>query len=150
MPHIQWLSGESIIQSQCTCQCWFHPSLLQSQRPELQSQRDSDFFHPLSVFSKGLIEISAVDRGIISLYGVRSGLFVAMNSRGRLYGAVGFFVRSSGLTLTHSLTLYLTMPRARVRAHNTHTHTRQCKMSSRSCFCIGGFKYCCVINISWR
>uniref|UniRef100_A0A3P8V9H2 Fibroblast growth factor n=1 Tax=Cynoglossus semilaevis TaxID=244447 RepID=A0A3P8V9H2_CYNSE len=37
-----------------------------------------------------LIEISAVDRGIISLYGVRSGLFVAMNSRGRLYGAKYF------------------------------------------------------------
>lgn len=37
----------------------------------------------------GLIEISTVDRGVISMYGVRSGLFVAMNSRGRLYGTVG-------------------------------------------------------------
>ncbi|KAM4570378.1 fibroblast growth factor 6-like isoform 2-T2 [Odontesthes bonariensis] len=34
----------------------------------------------------GLIEISTVDRGVISLFGVRSELFVAMNSRGRLYG----------------------------------------------------------------
>ncbi|XP_032445658.1 fibroblast growth factor 6b [Xiphophorus hellerii] len=33
-----------------------------------------------------LIEISTVDRGVISLFGVRSQLFVAMNSRGRLYG----------------------------------------------------------------
>ncbi|KAM9845910.1 fibroblast growth factor 6-like [Aulostomus maculatus] len=33
-----------------------------------------------------LIEISTVDRGVISLFGVRSELFVAMNSRGRLYG----------------------------------------------------------------
>nr|XP_046235069.1 fibroblast growth factor 6-like isoform X3 [Scatophagus argus] len=35
---------------------------------------------------RGLIEISAVERGVISLFGVRSELFVAMNSRGRLYG----------------------------------------------------------------
>ncbi|KAI4802885.1 hypothetical protein KUCAC02_006454 [Chaenocephalus aceratus] len=33
-----------------------------------------------------LIEISTVDRGVISMFGVRSELFVAMNSRGRLYG----------------------------------------------------------------
>ncbi|KAF7229291.1 fibroblast growth factor 6b [Nothobranchius furzeri] len=33
-----------------------------------------------------LIEISTVDRGVISLFGVRSEMFVAMNSRGRLYG----------------------------------------------------------------
>uniref|UniRef100_A0A3Q2NSA0 Fibroblast growth factor n=1 Tax=Fundulus heteroclitus TaxID=8078 RepID=A0A3Q2NSA0_FUNHE len=37
-----------------------------------------------------LIEISTVDRGVISLFGVRSQLFVAMNSRGRLYGTVLF------------------------------------------------------------
>lgn len=37
----------------------------------------------------GLIEISTVERGVVSLYGVRSELFVAMNSRGRLYGTVG-------------------------------------------------------------
>ncbi|XP_058500964.1 fibroblast growth factor 6-like isoform X1 [Solea solea] len=35
-----------------------------------------------------LIEISTVERGVVSLYGVRSELFVAMNSRGRLYGTV--------------------------------------------------------------
>ncbi|KAM6895378.1 fibroblast growth factor 6-like [Xenentodon cancila] len=33
-----------------------------------------------------LIEVSTVDTGVISLFGVRSELFVAMNSRGRLYG----------------------------------------------------------------
>ncbi|XP_066505686.1 fibroblast growth factor 6a [Hoplias malabaricus] len=33
-----------------------------------------------------LIEISAVDRGVVSLYGVKSQRFVAMNRRGRLYG----------------------------------------------------------------
>lgn len=37
----------------------------------------------------GLIEISTVERGVVSLYGVKSELFVAMNSRGRLYGTVG-------------------------------------------------------------
>lgn len=36
----------------------------------------------------GLIEISTVERGVVSLYGVTSELFVAMNSRGRLYGTV--------------------------------------------------------------
>lgn len=29
-----------------------------------------------------------MDRGVISLFGVQSGMFVAMNSRGRLYGTV--------------------------------------------------------------
>ncbi|KAJ8007064.1 hypothetical protein DPEC_G00113690 [Dallia pectoralis] len=38
----------------------------------------------------GLIEISTVERGVICLYGVRSELFVAMNSRGRLYGTKAF------------------------------------------------------------
>ncbi|XP_030642375.1 fibroblast growth factor 6a [Chanos chanos] len=33
-----------------------------------------------------LIEISTVERGVVSLYGVKSKLFVAMSSRGRLYG----------------------------------------------------------------
>ncbi|XP_067235860.1 fibroblast growth factor 4B-like isoform X4 [Chanodichthys erythropterus] len=33
-----------------------------------------------------LIEISAVERGVVSLYGVKSEMFVAMSSRGRLYG----------------------------------------------------------------
>lgn len=52
-----------------------------------------------------------MDRGVISLFGVRSELFVAMNGRGRLYGTV--------------------------RTH-THTHTARCKMSSCGC-CIRGF-----------
>lgn len=51
----------------------------------------------------GLLEISAVDRGVISLYGVRSELFVAMNSRGRLYGTVRFFYPSPGAR-THART----------------------------------------------
>ncbi|XP_066525762.1 fibroblast growth factor 6b [Hoplias malabaricus] len=37
-----------------------------------------------------LIEISTVERGVVSLYGVKSELFVAMNSRGRLYGTRTF------------------------------------------------------------
>ncbi|XP_062245034.1 fibroblast growth factor 6-like [Platichthys flesus] len=37
-----------------------------------------------------LIEISTVERGVVSLCGVRSELFVAMNSRGRLYGTTVF------------------------------------------------------------
>ncbi|KAA0720743.1 Fibroblast growth factor 6 [Triplophysa tibetana] len=37
-----------------------------------------------------LIEISSVTRGVVSLYGLKSELFVAMNSRGRLYGTVVF------------------------------------------------------------
>ncbi|XP_035011926.1 fibroblast growth factor 6 isoform X1 [Hippoglossus stenolepis] len=40
-----------------------------------------------------LIEISTVERGVVSLYGVRSELFVAMNSRGRLYGTVDILPR---------------------------------------------------------
>ncbi|KAI2665559.1 Fibroblast growth factor 6 [Labeo rohita] len=36
-----------------------------------------------------LIEISTVARGVVSLFGVKSELFVAMNNRGRLYGTVG-------------------------------------------------------------
>ncbi|KAG7455972.1 hypothetical protein MATL_G00246780 [Megalops atlanticus] len=37
-----------------------------------------------------LIEISTVERGVVSLYGVESELFVAMSSRGRLYGTAVF------------------------------------------------------------
>ncbi|CAM4531853.1 unnamed protein product [Leuciscus chuanchicus] len=34
-----------------------------------------------------LLEISPVERGVVTLFGVRSGLFVAMNSKGKLYGS---------------------------------------------------------------
>uniref|UniRef100_A0A3P8P0B3 Fibroblast growth factor n=1 Tax=Astatotilapia calliptera TaxID=8154 RepID=A0A3P8P0B3_ASTCA len=34
-----------------------------------------------------LLEISPVERGVVTLYGVRSGLFVAMNDKGKLYGS---------------------------------------------------------------
>ncbi|RVE56642.1 hypothetical protein OJAV_G00223290 [Oryzias javanicus] len=36
------------------------------------------------------IEVSTVDRGVISLFGLKSQLFVAMNGRGRLYGTKVF------------------------------------------------------------
>ncbi|XP_037531052.1 fibroblast growth factor 4-like [Nematolebias whitei] len=34
-----------------------------------------------------LIEISPVERGVVTLFGVRSGLFVAMSEKGKLYGS---------------------------------------------------------------
>ncbi|XP_062862970.1 fibroblast growth factor 6b [Trichomycterus rosablanca] len=37
-----------------------------------------------------LIEISTVERGVVSLYGVKSELFVAMSNRGKLYGTPTF------------------------------------------------------------
>ncbi|XP_048371244.1 fibroblast growth factor 6 [Sphaerodactylus townsendi] len=37
-----------------------------------------------------ILEISTVERGVVSLFGVRSTLFVAMNQRGRLYGTATF------------------------------------------------------------
>ncbi|NXN95647.1 FGF4 factor, partial [Rhinopomastus cyanomelas] len=43
-----------------------------------------------SVSSTGLLEISPVERGVVSIFGVRSGLFVAMNSKGKLYGSTHF------------------------------------------------------------
>uniref|UniRef100_A0A8C8BI01 Fibroblast growth factor n=1 Tax=Otus sunia TaxID=257818 RepID=A0A8C8BI01_9STRI len=42
------------------------------------------------VSSPGLLEISPVERGVVSIFGVRSGLFVAMNSKGKLYGSTHF------------------------------------------------------------
>ncbi|XP_015266671.1 PREDICTED: fibroblast growth factor 6 [Gekko japonicus] len=37
-----------------------------------------------------LLEISTVQRGVVSLFGVRSALFIAMNQKGRLYGTATF------------------------------------------------------------
>nr|XP_056718811.1 fibroblast growth factor 6 [Euleptes europaea] len=37
-----------------------------------------------------LLEISTVERGVVSLFGVRSTLFIAMNQKGRLYGTATF------------------------------------------------------------
>ncbi|KAM9850138.1 fibroblast growth factor 4-like [Aulostomus maculatus] len=34
-----------------------------------------------------LLEISPVERGVVTLFGVRSGLFVAMSDKGKLYGS---------------------------------------------------------------
>ena len=36
----------------------------------------------------GLLELSPVERGVVSIFGVASRFFVAMSSRGRLYGSV--------------------------------------------------------------
>ncbi|MBN3287366.1 FGF6 factor, partial [Polyodon spathula] len=47
-----------------------------------------DLHYNESLYS--LIEISTVERGVVSLYGVKSELFVAMNTKGRLYGTVVF------------------------------------------------------------
>ncbi|NXG65983.1 FGF4 factor, partial [Hemiprocne comata] len=44
----------------------------------------------LSQHLEGLLEISPVERGVVSIFGVRSGLFVAMNSKGKLYGSTHF------------------------------------------------------------
>lgn len=35
-----------------------------------------------------LLEISPVERGVVTLFGLRSGLFVAMSITGKLYGSV--------------------------------------------------------------
>ncbi|XP_007902361.1 fibroblast growth factor 4A [Callorhinchus milii] len=37
-----------------------------------------------------LLQISTASRGVVTLYGLKSGLFVAMNNKGRLYGTVNF------------------------------------------------------------
>ncbi|XP_040894819.1 fibroblast growth factor 4 [Toxotes jaculatrix] len=37
-----------------------------------------------------LLQISPVERGVVTLLGVRSGLFVAMNRRGKLYGSLHY------------------------------------------------------------
>ncbi|XP_035525624.1 fibroblast growth factor 4-like [Morone saxatilis] len=34
-----------------------------------------------------LLEISPVERGVVTLFGVRSGLFIAMSDKGKLYGS---------------------------------------------------------------
>ncbi|NWS71780.1 FGF4 factor, partial [Crotophaga sulcirostris] len=52
---------------------------------------DTGFCPPdACVSSVGLLEISPVERGVVSIYGVRSGLFVAMNGKGKLYGSTHF------------------------------------------------------------
>uniref|UniRef100_A0A8C5H629 Fibroblast growth factor n=1 Tax=Gouania willdenowi TaxID=441366 RepID=A0A8C5H629_GOUWI len=35
-----------------------------------------------------LLEMSPVERGVVTLFGLRSGLFIAMSDRGKLYGSV--------------------------------------------------------------
>lgn len=36
----------------------------------------------------GLLELSPVERGVVSIFGVASRFFVAMSSKGKLYGSV--------------------------------------------------------------
>lgn len=57
---------------------------------------------PNTLFDLGLIEISTVERGVISLFGVKSEMFVAMNSRGRLYGTVRVCATPQPHTHTHA------------------------------------------------
>jgi hypothetical protein len=52
-----------------------------------------------SVSSSGLLEISTVERGVVSLFGVKSALFIAMNSKGRLYTTVSSAVRGCSWVL---------------------------------------------------
>lgn len=42
----------------------------------------------MSRLTPGLLEISPVDRGVVTLLGLISRLFIAMNNRGKLYGSV--------------------------------------------------------------
>uniref|UniRef100_A0A4W5MHD7 Fibroblast growth factor n=1 Tax=Hucho hucho TaxID=62062 RepID=A0A4W5MHD7_9TELE len=37
-----------------------------------------------------LLEISPVERGVVTIFGIQRGLFVAMNSKGKLYGSVHY------------------------------------------------------------
>lgn len=69
-----------------------------------------------SVSLSGLLEISTVERGVVSLFGVKSTLFIAMNSKGRLYTTVSSLGGGSSrlqevLTLT-PLTIAHTAQRA--------------------------------------
>lgn len=118
-----------------------HPSLLHRPVTRLypQSQCDLCLCFPNSMFRSGLIEISTVDRGVISLFGVRSGLFVAMNSRGRLYGTVRLCATSEAPPPPFFLSL---------SPCHTHIHTYpvQCKTSSYSC-CIHDFMSAVVLLI---
>lgn len=52
-------------------------------------------FYVLSISLSGLLEISTVERGVVSLFGVKSTLFIAMNSKGRLYTTVSSSERGS-------------------------------------------------------
>ncbi|XP_072336117.1 fibroblast growth factor 6-like isoform X2 [Scyliorhinus torazame] len=46
--------------------------------------------HTLRTSTVGLLMISTVELGVVSLYGVKSHAFIAMNSKGRLYTTVAF------------------------------------------------------------
>ena len=56
--------------------------------------------------SPGLLEMSPVERGVVTLFGVRSGLFIAMNNSGHLYSSVRIFYRQCDVTLCVLVVLY--------------------------------------------
>ncbi|XP_036813657.1 fibroblast growth factor 6 isoform X2 [Oncorhynchus mykiss] len=57
-----------------------------------------------------LLEISTVERGVVSLYGVKSELFVAMNGRGRLYGTSSMMSASSERACFQTTTTPMSLP----------------------------------------
>ncbi|XP_012589773.1 PREDICTED: fibroblast growth factor 4 [Condylura cristata] len=46
--------------------------------------------HLQRAWEAGLLELSPVERGVVSIYGVASRFFVAMSSKGKLYGSPFF------------------------------------------------------------
>lgn len=68
----------------------------------------------------GLLELSPVQRGVVSIFGVASRFFVAMNSRGKLFGVVS----TRGGLAGHLLE---TLCRAsRIVKPTPHPHARTC------------------------
>lgn len=78
--------------------------------------------HVLVLLCEGLLQISPVERGVVTLLGVRSGLFVAMSRRGKLYGSVS---SERGLSLCLSVCLSLSFfPLSLLHSDTcTQTHT---------------------------
>lgn len=87
-------------------------------------------------FPEGLLQISPVERGVVTLLGVRSGLFVAMNRRGKLYGSVS--------VPTHSLSDCPSLSHARHTLVHTHRWFNEDK-DRMSCFTCSFF--CILLNL---
>ncbi|XP_026706499.1 fibroblast growth factor 19 [Athene cunicularia] len=78
-------------------QCWGNPHPNWGWEPLGQRRRHHTLLQGTAlcppdscVSPPGLLEISPVERGVVSIFGVRSGLFVAMNSKGKLYGSLRY------------------------------------------------------------